>query len=56
VTYGIARATVLGLMERPEPVPVAEERLADGSLPELPTVKHERRASWRDRRQMPEDR
>jgi CDP-diacylglycerol--serine O-phosphatidyltransferase len=56
VTFGIARATVLGLMERPEPVPVEEERLADGSLPELPTVKHERRASWRDRRQMPEDR
>jgi CDP-diacylglycerol--serine O-phosphatidyltransferase len=56
VTYGIARATVLGLMERPEPVPVEEERLADGSLPELPTVKHERRATWRDRRQLPEDR
>jgi CDP-diacylglycerol--serine O-phosphatidyltransferase len=56
VTYGIARATVLGLMERPEPVPVEEERLADGSLPELPTVQHERRASWRDRRQIPEDR
>jgi len=56
VTYGITRATVLGLMERPEPVGVEEERLADGSLPELPTVKHERRASWRDRRQMPEDR
>ena len=56
VTFGIARATVLGLMERPEPVPVEEERLADGSLPELPTVQHERRASWRDRRQMPEDR
>ena len=56
VTFGIARATVLGLMERPEPVPVEEERLADGSLPELPTVQRERRASWRDRRQMPEDR
>ena len=56
VTFGIARATVLGLMERPEPVPVAEERLADDSLPELPTIQHERRASWRDRRQMPEDR
>jgi CDP-diacylglycerol---serine O-phosphatidyltransferase len=56
VTFGIARATVLGLMERPEPVAVAEERLADGSLPELPSVKHERRATWRDRRQMPEDR
>ena len=56
VTYGIARTTVLGLMERPEPVAVEEERLADGSLPELPTVKHERRATWRDRRQLPEDR
>ena len=56
VTFGIARATVLGLMERPEPVAVEEERLADGSLPELPSVKHERRATWRDRRQMPEDR
>ena len=56
VTFGIARATVLGLMERPEPVPVEEERLADGSLPELPTVQHERRATWRDRRQLPEDR
>jgi CDP-diacylglycerol---serine O-phosphatidyltransferase len=56
VTFGIARATVLGLMERPEPVPVEEERLADGSLPELPTVQRERRAGWRDRRQMPEDR
>ncbi|HEU4525674.1 MAG TPA: CDP-diacylglycerol--serine O-phosphatidyltransferase [Gemmatimonadales bacterium] len=56
VTFGIGRATVLGLMERPEPVPVEEERLADGSVPELPSVGHERRASWRDRRQMPEDR
>jgi CDP-diacylglycerol---serine O-phosphatidyltransferase len=56
MTFGVARSTVLGLMERPEPVQVEEERLADGSLPELPTVEHERRASWRDRRQMPEDR
>jgi CDP-diacylglycerol---serine O-phosphatidyltransferase len=56
VTFGIARATVLGMLERPEPVPVEEERLADGSLPELPSVQRERRASWRDRRQMPEDR
>lgn len=56
VTVGIARATVLGLMERPEPAPVEEERLADGSLPELPAVERERRATWRDRRQMPEDR
>jgi CDP-diacylglycerol--serine O-phosphatidyltransferase len=56
VTFGVARATVLGLMERPEPVPVEEERLADGSAPELPPVIRERRATWRDRRQLPEDR
>jgi CDP-diacylglycerol---serine O-phosphatidyltransferase len=56
VTFGIARATVLSLMERPEPGAVEEERLADGSLPELPPVQRERRATWRDRRQMPEDR
>jgi CDP-diacylglycerol---serine O-phosphatidyltransferase len=54
--FGVARATVLGLMERPEPVPVEEERLADGSAPELPPVIRERRATWRDRRQLPEDR
>ena len=56
VTFGIARATVLSLMERPEPGAVEEERLADGSLPEPPPVQRERRATWRDRRQMPEDR
>jgi CDP-diacylglycerol--serine O-phosphatidyltransferase len=56
VTFGVARALVLGLMERPEPVPVEDERLADGGGPELPPVQHERRATWRDRRQMPEDR
>jgi hypothetical protein len=56
VTFGIARATVLSLMERPEPAPVEEERLADGGVPELPPVQHERRANWRDRRQLPEDR
>jgi CDP-diacylglycerol---serine O-phosphatidyltransferase len=55
VSYGIVRATILGLMERPEPVPVAEERIADGAEPEPPPVTHERRAGWRDRRQMPED-
>jgi CDP-diacylglycerol---serine O-phosphatidyltransferase len=54
--FGVARATVLGPMERPEPVPVEEERLADGSAPELPPVIRERRATWRDRRQLPEDR
>jgi len=55
VSYGIVRATILGLMERPETVPAVEERIADGSEPEPPPVTHERRASWRDRRQMPED-
>ncbi|HEX2218594.1 MAG TPA: CDP-diacylglycerol--serine O-phosphatidyltransferase [Gemmatimonadales bacterium] len=56
VTFGIARATILGLMERPEPATLLEERLADEGEPDLPPVMHERRAGWRDRRQMPEDR
>jgi len=57
VGLGIVRATVLGLMERPEPaVPVVEEqveeRLADGSDPTmLPPLSHERRGRWGDRRQ-----
>ena len=55
VAFGIVRATVLGLMERPEPVPVIDERLAeehDATLP--PPFSHERRRSWGDRRQEPE--
>jgi CDP-diacylglycerol--serine O-phosphatidyltransferase len=55
VTFGIVRATVLGLMERPEPVPVVDERLAednDATLP--PPLSHERRSRWGDRRQEPE--
>jgi hypothetical protein len=49
---------VLGLMERPEPVPAAEEQLADPDdagdrMPPAPTI--ERRAGWVDRRQKPED-
>ena len=55
VAFGIVRATVLGLMERPEPVSVIDERLAedaDATLP--PPLSHERRRSWGDRRQEPE--
>jgi hypothetical protein len=55
VFFGIARATILGLMERPEPVPAVEERIAHGGELESPSVTHERRANWRDRRQLPED-
>jgi CDP-diacylglycerol--serine O-phosphatidyltransferase len=56
VGYGIFRATVLGLMERPEPVPVVEEqvdeRLADSNDPTMPPpLSHERRGRWGDRRQ-----
>jgi CDP-diacylglycerol--serine O-phosphatidyltransferase len=54
VAFGIVRATVLGLMERPEPVPVVDERLAeddedDSTLP--PPLSRERRTRWGDRRQ-----
>ena len=52
MTFGIARATVLGLMERTEPVPITDERLADGDDPTLPPpLSHERRGRWGDRRQ-----
>ncbi|HEX7336156.1 MAG TPA: CDP-diacylglycerol--serine O-phosphatidyltransferase [Gemmatimonadales bacterium] len=52
MAYGIGRATVLGLMERSEVVPVVDERLADSSDPTLPPpLSHERRGRWGDRRQ-----
>jgi CDP-diacylglycerol---serine O-phosphatidyltransferase len=52
MAFGIVRATVLGLMERSEPVPVVDERLADSSDPTLPPpLSHERRGRWGDRRQ-----
>jgi CDP-diacylglycerol---serine O-phosphatidyltransferase len=52
MTFGIARAIILGLMERPEPVPITDERLADVNDPTLPPpLSHERRGRWGDRRQ-----
>jgi CDP-diacylglycerol--serine O-phosphatidyltransferase len=55
VAFGIVRATVLGLMERPEPVPVIDERLAEDNDPTLPPpLSHERRNRWGDRRQEPD--
>ena len=59
VAFGIFRATVLGLMERPETVSVveeqADERLADVNDPTLPPpLSHERRGRWGDRRQEPD--
>jgi CDP-diacylglycerol---serine O-phosphatidyltransferase len=56
MTFGLARATILGLMERPEPVTVVDERLADSHDPTLPPpLSHERRGRWGDRRQEPEE-
>lgn len=55
VALGIVRATVLGLMERPEPVPIVDERMADADDPTLPhPLSHERRGRWGDRRQEPD--
>jgi len=55
VALGIVRATVLGLMERPESVPIVDERLADAHDPTLPPpLSHERRGRWVDRRQEPD--
>jgi CDP-diacylglycerol--serine O-phosphatidyltransferase len=56
MTFGLARATVLGLMERPEPVAVVDERVADAHDPTLPPpLSHERRGRWGDRRQEPDE-
>ena len=56
MTFGLARATILGLMERPEPVPVIDERVTDGDDPSLPPpLSHERRGRWGDRRQEPDE-
>ena len=55
MAFGLVRATILGLMERPEPVPVMDERLADVHDPTLPPpLSHERRGRWGDRRQEPD--
>jgi CDP-diacylglycerol--serine O-phosphatidyltransferase len=55
MAFGLVRATVLGLMERPEPVGVMDERVADGHDPTLPPpLSHERRGRWGDRRQEPD--
>jgi CDP-diacylglycerol--serine O-phosphatidyltransferase len=54
--FGLARATVLGLMERPEMVSTVEERLSDADDQLLPPpLSHERRGAWGDRRQEPEE-
>jgi CDP-diacylglycerol---serine O-phosphatidyltransferase len=56
MTFGLARATILGLMERPEQVAIMDERLADAHDPTLPPpLSHERRGRWGDRRQEPDD-
>lgn len=49
--FGVLRAVVLGLMEEPEPVTVADERLADANDPAAvpPPLSHERRGAWSDR-------
>ena len=56
VFFGIARTTVLGLMERPEPAAAVAEQLDDDEAAELPSITHERRNAWGDRRQEPDDR
>jgi CDP-diacylglycerol--serine O-phosphatidyltransferase len=56
MTFGLARATVLGLMERPEPVAIVDERLVDAHDTTLPPpLSHKRRGRWGDRRQEPDD-
>jgi CDP-diacylglycerol--serine O-phosphatidyltransferase len=55
MTFGLARATLLGLMERPEPPMLVDERVTDAHDPTLPPpLSHERRTPRGDRRQEPE--
>jgi hypothetical protein len=58
--FGLARATVLGLMERPEPAAPAYDQPADagGTGDAVPpaTTSIDRRAGGIDRRHTPEDR
>jgi CDP-diacylglycerol---serine O-phosphatidyltransferase len=60
VAFGLIRATLLGLMERPEPAAAPEDQLADandgGDALPATISSTERRAGWGDRRQKPEDR
>ena len=52
--FGLARATVLGLMERREPGVAAEEQLVDGDEPpSLVQRRIERRAGWPGREEPP---
>jgi hypothetical protein len=46
--FGILRAVVLGLMEEPEPVVIADERLADENNPKSPPppLSREPRGAW----------
>ena len=59
MVFGVARATVLGLMERPEPAPAVDEQLPirrRRRYASAAATPIERRAGWVDRRQEPEDR
>jgi hypothetical protein len=57
MAFGLARTTVLGLMERPEPAAAVDDQLADSTMngeamsPE--STSSERRVGWIDRRQEP---
>ena len=55
--FGLARTTVLGLMERQESAVPSDTQLTDAGEPEPPPVPTttERRTGWGDRRRMPEE-
>jgi CDP-diacylglycerol--serine O-phosphatidyltransferase len=53
MVFGLARATILGLMEWPETR--AHERRGRGGEPSDATQPHERRGAWSDRRRKPEE-
>jgi hypothetical protein len=55
--FGLARTTVLGLMERQESAVPSDTQLTDAGEAEPPPAPTtiERRTGWGDRRRMPEE-
>jgi CDP-diacylglycerol--serine O-phosphatidyltransferase len=53
MVFGLARATILGLMEWPETR--SHERRGRGGEPSAASLPHERRGAWSDRRRKPEE-
>jgi len=57
MSFGLARATLLGMLERTESLPFAGDKgEGDGDQMQATGTAHERRGTWSDRRKTPEER